>query len=341
MFKFANPEFLYLFILIPILIGGFLYLNIRKRKDVLKLGDKLPLIKQMMPELSLKRSYLKFWIVLIAIGLGIVVLARPQFGTKADKVEKKGIELVVALDVSNSMLAEDVNPSRLAKAKQLLTQIINERRNDKIAIVVFAGDSYIQLPMTADTQSAKLFLESINTNMVPVQGTAIGAAIDMSMSCFTSNEDMGKAIVLITDGETHEGDAEKAAKEAASKGVHVNIVGIGSTEGAYIPVAPGSRDVKKDTKGNPVVTKLNEEMCMAIAKAGEGLYTHADNSNKAFKDLQAELDKLQKGQVDNVAYSDYDEKFRFFAWFMFALLLIEVCIFDKKNKLFKGIRLFR
>lgn len=341
MFKFANPEFLYLFILIPILIVGFLFLNVRKRKAVLKLGDKLPLIKQMMPELSLKRSYLKFWLVLVAIGLGIIVLARPQFGTKADKIEKKGIELVVALDVSNSMLAEDVSPSRLAKAKQLLTQIINERRNDKIAIVVFAGDAYIQLPMTADTQSAKLFFESINTNMVPVQGTAIGTAIDMSMSCFTSNDDMDKAIVLITDGETHEGDAEKAAKEAASKGVHVNIVGIGSTDGAYIPTAPGSRDVKKDMQGNPVLTKLNEEMCINIAKAGKGLYTHADNSNKAFKDLQSELEKLQKGQVDNVAYSEYDEKFRFFAWFMFALLLIEVCIFDKKNRLFKGIRLFR
>lgn len=340
MFKFANPEYLYLFFAIPVFVIGFIFLNIRKRKSVEKLGT-LALVKRMMPELSLKRSYLKFWLILVAIGFGIVVLARPQFGTKVDKVDKKGIELVIAIDVSNSMMAEDIKPSRLAKAKQMLTRIIDERRDDKVAIVVFAGEAFIQLPLTPDNQSAKLFLETIDPSLVPVQGTAIGSAIDISMSCFSNDTDIDKAIVLITDGEGHEGDAEGAAARAADQGVHVNVVGIGTTEGAMIPVSPGSNNMKRDTQGQPVVTKLNEEMCRQIAKAGKGLYAHADNSNSALKSLQAELEKLQKKEIDGIAYSEYDEKYQIFAWVMLALLLLEICVFDKKNRIFRNIRLFR
>lgn len=340
MFKFANPEYLYLFFAIPVFIIGFILLNIAKKKSVEKLGT-LALVKRMMPELSLKRSYLKFWIVLVALGFGIIVLARPQFGTKVEKVDKKGIELVIAIDVSNSMLAEDIKPNRLAKAKQILTRIIDERRNDKVAIVVFAGEAFIQLPLTADNQSAKLFLETIDPSIVPVQGTAIGSAIDISMTCFSNEEDMDRAIILITDGEGHEGNAEEAAKMAVDKGVHVNVVGIGTTEGALVPVSEGSTNVKRDNEGQPVVSKLNEEMCRKIAIAGKGLYAHADNSNSALKSLQAELDKLQKKEIDGIAYSEYDEKFYIFAWVMFILLFIEILIFDKKNRIFRNIRLFK
>lgn len=339
-FKFANPEFLYLFLAIPLFVIGFILLNIAKRKSVEKLGT-LSLVKKMMPELSLKRSYLKFWITMVAIGFGIIVLARPQFGTKVEKVDKKGIELVIAIDVSNSMMAEDISPSRLVKAKQILTRIIDERKNDKVAIVVFAGEAFIQLPLTPDNQSAKLFLETINPSLVPVQGTAIGSAIDMSMSCFSNDADIDKAIVLITDGEGHEGNAEEAAARAASKGVHVNVVGIGTAEGAMIPEAENSRDIKRDTQGQPVITKLNEEMCRQIAKAGEGLYAHADNSNSALKSLQAELDKLQKKEIDGIAYSEYDEKYQIFAWALLVLLFVEICIFEKKNRIFRNIRLFK
>ncbi|MDU1890580.1 MAG: VWA domain-containing protein [Dysgonomonas sp.] len=340
MFKFANPEFLYLFFAIPVFIAGFILLNIYKRKSVEKLGT-LALVKKMMPELSLKRSYLKFWLILTVIGFGIIVLARPQFGTKVEKVDKKGIELVIAIDVSNSMLAEDIKPSRLAKAKQMLTRIIDERKNDKVAIVVFAGEAFIQLPLTADNQSAKLFLESIDPSIVPVQGTVIGSAIDISMSCFSNDEDIDRAIILITDGESHEGNAEEAAKRAAAKDVHVNVVGIGTTQGALVPLAEGSNNVKRDSQGQPVVSRLNEEMCREIAKAGKGLYAHADNSNNALKSLQAELEKLQKKEIDGVAYSEYDEKFQIFAWVMLILLFIEICIFDKKNRIFRNVRLFK
>ena len=340
MFRFANPEYLYLFLLIPVFITGFILLNIAKRKSVEKLGA-LGLAKKMMPELSLKRGYLKFWLILLVIGFGIILLARPQFGSRVEKVDKKGIELVIAIDVSYSMMAKDVNPSRLARAKQILTRIIDERRNDKVAIVVFAGEAFIQLPMTTDTQSAKLFLETINPDMVPVQGTAIGSAINVSMSCFSTNETMEKAIVLITDGEGHDGGAEQAATLAYEKGVRVNVLGIGSEEGAPIPMSQYTNEMKRDSEGKVVVSKLNKKMCDDIAKAGQGLCAFVDNSNGALKKLQTKLDELEKGEIDGIAYSDYDEKFYIFAWGMLLLLFVEICIFDKKNRLFANVRLFK
>ena len=340
MFQFANPQYLYLLIILPFLIGGFILLNIKKRKDVQKLGN-LKLVKRLMPELSLKRSYLKFWLIFATIVFGIVVVARPQFGTKIEKIDKQGIELVIAMDVSNSMLARDVTPDRLSRAKQILQRIIDERKNDKIAIVVFAGEAYVQLPMTSDVQSAKIFLENIDPSLVPVQGTVIGSAINIAMNSFTSDQDVDKSIILITDGESHEGNGVEMAQQAAEAGIQVNVVGLGLPEGAPVPVSANSNEVKKDNEGNPVVTKLNEQMCKEIAQAGKGMYVRADNSNNALKSLQAELDKLQKKNIEGVAYSEYDEKFQFFAWFMLSLLFIEICIFDKKNRLFRNVRLFK
>lgn len=340
MFRFANPEYLYLLFILPFLIGGFILLNIKKRKDVEKLGN-LKLVKHLMPELSLKRSYLKFWLIFTIIVFGIVVVARPQFGTKVEKIDKQGIELVIAMDVSNSMLARDVTPDRLSRAKQVLQRIIDERKNDKIAIVVFAGEAYVQLPMTSDIQSAKIFLDNIDPSLVPVQGTVIGSAINIAMNSFTSDQDVDKAIVLITDGESHEGNGIEMAQQAASAGIQVDVLGVGSPEGAPVPISANSNEVKKDNEGNPVVTKLNEQMCREIAEAGKGMYDKIDNSNKALKNLQAELDKLQKKNIEGVAYSEYDEKFQFFAWIMLILLFVEICVFDKKNRLFKNVKLFK
>ncbi len=340
MFRFANPEYLYLLFLLPVLVVGFILLNIQKLKSVKKLGD-LKLIKCLMPELSLKRSYLKFWLVFAVIVFGIIVAARTQFGTKIEKIDKKGIELVIAIDVSNSMLARDVNPDRLSKAKQILTRIIDERKNDKVAIVVFAGEAYVQLPMTTDIQSAKIFLENIDPSLVPVQGTVIGSAINIAMNSFTNDKEVDKSIILITDGEDHEDNGVQLAEQAASAGIQINVVGVGAPEGSPVPVSATSNEMKKDNEGNVVVSKLNEDMCKQIAQAGKGMYVRADNSNNALKSLQAELDKLQKKNVEGSAYSEYDEKFQFFAWCMLILLLVEICIFDKKNKIFRNIRLFR
>ena len=340
MFRFAHPEYLYLFIALPFVVAVYIYLNIKKRKDVSKMGT-LHLVKQMMPELSLKRSYLKFWFIFAALVLGILLVAGPQFGSKAEHVEANGIELVIAIDVSNSMLARDVKPDRLSRAKQLLSRIIDARREDKVGLIVFAGEAYVQMPLTTDTQSAKLFLNSIDPTLVPVQGTVISKAIDLGINSFSSDKDVDKAMIIITDSEDHEGDVVQMAKRASNAGIMVNVVGIGSVEGSPIPESKYSNSFKTDTEGNIVVTKLNEEMGIEIAQAGKGLFVRADNTNTAINALEDELDKLQKKDMGSMVYSEYDEKFPIIAWLLLIVLIIEVCIFDKKNRLFKNVRIFK
>ena len=340
MFRFAHPEYLYLFIALPFVFAIYIYLNIKKQRDVSGIGT-LDLVKRMMPELSLKRSYLKFWIVFSTLVLGILLVAGPQFGTKVEKVEKRGIELVIAVDVSNSMLARDVSPDRLSRAKQMLSRIIDARKDDQIALIVFAGEAYVQMPLTSDTQSAKLFLNSIDPSLVPVQGTVIGKAIELGINSFSSAKDVDKAMILITDSEDHESNAIQMAKQASDAGIMVNVIGIGSVDGSPIPESSSSNQFKTDSEGNIVVTKLNEQMAREIAQSGKGLFVHADNSNSAMNALESELDKLQTKQMESLSYSEYDEKFPIIAWILLIVLIVEVCIFDKKNRLFRNIRIFK
>jgi Ca-activated chloride channel family protein len=295
----------------------------------------------MMPELSLKRSYLKFWLIFGTLCAGVFLIARPQFGTKVETVEKEGIELVIAIDVSNSMLARDVSPDRLARAKQILSRLIDVRRNDKVALIVFAGEAYVQMPLTSDTQSAKIFLNTINPDLVPIQGTAIGEAITLGVSSFSTDKEISKAMVIITDGEDHEGNAAGVAAEAAKAGVMINVLGIGSPDGSPVPVNEYSNNFMTDNEGNVVVSRLNEQMSMEIAESGEGLYVRADNSSTAVRALEAQLDELETGKSTALSYSEYDEKFPLLGWFMLAILLLEILIYDKKNRLFRNVRLFK
>lgn len=340
MFRFENPEYLYLFIAMPFLVALYIYLNIRKRNDVKKLGV-LSTVKKMMPELSLKRSYLKFWLIFAALCTGIIMIARPQFGTKVENVEKEGIELVIAIDVSNSMLARDVSPDRLSRAKQILSRIIDVRKNDKVALIVFAGEAYVQMPLTSDTQSAKLFLNTIDPSLVPVQGTAIAEAITLGVSSFSGDQDVDKAMILITDGEDHEGNANEAARQASDAGIMINVIGIGSVEGTPVPESEYSNNYRTDNGGQVVVSRLNEQMAQEIAQNGKGLYVQADNSNTAVRALETELNELETKKTTSLSYSEYDEKFPFFAWILLIILIVEFLIYDKKNPLFKNIRLFR
>ena len=340
MFRFENPEYLYLFIAMPFLVALYIYLNIRKKNDVKRLGV-LSTVKQMMPELSLKRSYLKFWLIFGAVCAGIILIARPQFGTKVENVEKEGIEMVIAIDVSNSMLAQDVSPDRLTRAKQILSRIIDVRKNDKVGLIVFAGEAYVQMPLTGDTQSAKLFLNTIDTDIVPIQGTAIGEAIRLGTNSFSGDRSVGKAMIIITDGEDHEGNAFEAAKMAADMGIMVNVIGIGSLEGAPIPEEISGNRYKADNEGQVVISKLNEQMAQEIARSGKGLYVHADNSNSAIRALETELNELDTQKSTSLTYSEYDEKFTYFAWILLIILIAEFLIWDKKNSLFKNVRLFK
>ena len=338
MFRFEHPEYLYLLLILPALLALFLYFMYRKKK-ALKIFGNMRIIKQLMPGVSLKKQYFKFWLLLACVGLFIVIIAGPQFGSKLETVKREGIEVMVCLDVSNSMLSTDIKPTRLDKSKQILSKLVDNLHNDKIGLIVFAGDAYIQLPITSDYVSAKMFLASINPSMVPTQGTAIGSAISLAVRSFSPNEATEKTIILITDGEDHEDNAIGAVEEAVKKGITVNVLGVGSAVGAPIPI-PGKNDYFKDREGNMVITRLNEQMCQEIAAAGNGLYAQTDNTNSALKELQKELDKKTKSEVESKVYSSYDEKYQILAWILLVILVLELFIFDRKNKIFSKIKLF-
>ncbi len=339
MFRFADPTYLYALIILPFLVVFYFYSNYRRRKNIRKYGDP-ELIECLMPEVSKYRPDVKFWIVLITLGLIIMMISRPQFGSKMETVKRSGVEVVIALDISNSMLAQDVIPSRLDKSKKLVSRMVDEFTNDKVGLIVFAGDAFTQLPITSDYISAKMFLESISPALISSQGTNIGGAIRLAIRSFTPQEGVGRAIVVITDGENHEGGAIEAAKEAAEKGIKVYVLGVGSPEGSPIPIR-GSNDFRKNKDGNVIVTRLNEEMCQEIAKAGNGGYIRVDNSNSVQRALQKEIEKLAKADVESTIYTEFDEQFQVIAWVIFFLLLIEMLIMEKKNPLFKNIKFFR
>ena len=337
MFRFAHPEYLYLLFILPVLLLFYIYAAKARKRAIKKYGAP-ELLSALMPEASVKRRSLKYFFTFTAITVMIFIIAGPQFGSKLETVKRQGIEVMVCLDVSNSMLAQDITPSRLEKAKQMLSRLTDGLSNDKMGLIVFAGDAFTQLPITSDFISAKMFLSSINPSMVSTQGTAIGSAINLAMRSFTPDEKTSKTIVLITDGENHEGDAVQAAASAAEKGVKVNIVGIGLPQGAPIPVS--NNDYLRDNAGNVVITQLNEAMCQEIAQAGQGLYVRADNTNSALRALQSELDKMSKSEVESQVYSDYDERFPTLAWITLILLIAEFLISERKNRLFKNVKLF-
>ena len=336
MFRFADPNVLYLLIILPFVAIFYFYSNYRRTKRLRKYGDP-ELLSMLMPEASAHRPVFKFWVLWIALGLSIVMLARPQFGTRLEKVKRSGIETIIALDISNSMLAEDVVPSRLEKAKSLISRLVSNFNDDKVGLIVFAGDAFTQLPITSDYISAKMILESITPSLISSQGTNIGEAIRLAIKSFTPQEKVGRAIIVITDGENHEGGAVEAAKEAASKGMKVFVLGIGSPDGSPIPLD----DYRKDNQGNVIVTRLNEQMCREVAQAGNGVYIRVDNSSSAQSLLQKEIDKLTKRDLESTVYSNYNEQFPALAWIIIVLLIIEVVVLDKKNPLFKNIKLFR
>ena len=336
--KFASPEYLYLLILLPLLLAVYIYSNYKRNRNLRLYGD-VQLLKSLMPDVSVYRPSIKFWLSFAALALIVVALARPQFGSKKETITRQGIEAVIALDISNSMMAEDIAPNRLEKAKKIISRLIDKFENDKVGLIVFAGDAFVQLPITNDFISAKMFLETISPALISRQGTDIGGAISLAMKSFTNTEGVGKAIILITDGENHEGGAEEAAKLAADKGMNVYVLGIGSLEGAPIP-ADGSNDYRRDKEGNVVVTKLNEQMAQTVAQAGNGAYIRVDNTNNAQKILESEVNKLAKADVTTEVYTEFNEQFEFIAWIAFILLVIEALKLTGKSRFTRGFKLF-
>ena len=339
MFRFEEPTYLYLLLLLPFLAVFYLYSNYRRRKNIRRFGDPV-LLAQLMPDVSKYRPDIKFWIIFVVIGLFSVLLARPQFGSKQETVKRKGVEVIIALDISNSMLAQDVQPSRLEKAKRLISRLVDELDNDKIGMIVFAGDAFTQLPITSDYISAKMFLESISPSLISKQGTAIGEAINLAVRSFTPQEGVGRAIVVITDGENHEGGAVEAAKVAAEKGIQVSVLGVGMPDGAPIPIE-GTNDYRRDREGNVIVTRLNEAMCQEIAKEGKGIYVRVDNTNSAQKAINQEVNKMAKSDVESKVYTEFNEQFQAILFTIFLLSVASVSAQKaERDYIRKGNRLF-
>ena len=338
MFRFEDPIYLYLLVLIPIL-ALIRFISFRNQKKRLRQFGDISLLKALMPDVSRYRPSVKFWMLLGALSLLIVMLARPQLGTKISHEKRVGIETIIAMDISNSMRAEDIVPSRLDRSKMMVENLVDHFSNDKIGLIVFAGDAFVQLPITSDHVSAKMFLSSIDPSMIATQGTDLARAIDMATHSFTQEEGVGKAIVVITDGEDHEGGAVESAKAAKDNGMRVYVLGVGSANGAPVPI-PGTGDYMKDQAGNTVMSALNEEMCKQVAQAGGGAYIHVENNSAAQDQLDNELDKLAKKETTTTMYSEFDEQFQAFGVLALLLLLLEICIFDRKNPLLKNLSLF-
>lgn len=338
MFRFEDSIYLYGLVLVAVLalIRFVTYRNQKKR--LRKFGDP-QLLKNLMPDVSKFRPSVKFWLLEIALALLFVVLARPQMGTRISHEKRTGIETIIAMDISNSMRAQDVEPSRLERSKMLIENLVDHFTNDKIGLIVFAGDAFVQLPITSDYVSAKMFLNNIDPSMIQNQGTDIAAAVNMASHSFTQQENIGKAIIVITDGEDHEGGAVEAAKEARERGMRVYVLGVGSTKGSPIPV-PSTGDYMRDNSGNTVMSALNEQMCREVAQAGGGAYIHVENNSNAQRQLDEELDKLEKNETESTIYSDYDEQFQAVGIIALLLLIIEVIILECKNPLLKNISLF-
>lgn len=338
MFRFEDPAYLYLLIIIPILIV-IRILGLKKRKLQLKKFGDLKLLQNLMPDVSSVRRGIKFWLMIVALALIVIMLARPQMGTKISQEQRQGIEVILALDISNSMKAEDVVPSRLDKSKMLIENLVDNFTNDKVGLVVFAGDAFVQLPITSDYVSAKMFLQNIDPSLIAAQGTNLREAIELSSRSFTKQDKLGRAIIVITDGEDHEGGAVEAAKKAKNAGMRVFVLGVGSPKGAPIPTGDGG--YMKDNTGQEVMSALNEDMCKQIAEAGGGAYIHVDNTNVAQEQLDSEIAKLQKGDIMSAVYSEYDEQFQAIGILVVLVLIIEALILESKSPLFKKIKLFK
>lgn len=341
MFRFANEIWLYALLVIPVLILIF-WMNARWRKGVLdKLGDAA-ILENLIPTFSKVLPRWKRFFFLLGIAFLLVGMANPQIGTKYEEVKREGFELMICLDVSNSMLAEDLTPNRLERAKQAISRLVDRLKNDKIGVIVFAGDAYIQLPMTVDHSAAKLFLRSIDTDIVPSQGTAIGKAIELASKSFSANSKANKSIIVITDGENHEDDALEQAAASVEAGITVHTIGIGSVDGTPIPMYKRGQMLgyRKDREGNTVVTKLNETMLQQIAASGEGTYVRANNSRTGLNALMDELEGMEREEYDSKMFTSYEDRFQYFIAVALVLLLIELLLPSRKLQLFGNMNFF-
>ena len=322
MFRFESPQYLYFLIGIVILALLFLYNRKRDENKLLKLGEPLK-VKKLRVGTSNKLSGVKQWLLLAALSLIIIALSRPQMGTRLKTDYKNGIEIVIALDVSNSMLAQDVSPTRLDKAKSLISLLCDRLKNNKFALVVFAGNAYLQVPMSADNVSIKMFLDAVSPGMITTQGTSLAQAIDISVRSFSDQKDVKRAVVVITDGEDHEGGMDDAISQLKSKNAKLFMLGVGSPQGGKINIG---NDFLRDKDGQIVVTHLNETMCKEIASNANGQYIRLDNSGTAQKQLVDELTDIQTSSLESSSYEEYNELYYWLLIIALCLMVIDIVL---------------
>lgn len=328
MIVFANEFYLWFLLLVPLIPVVYGVVRFFRRRSLRKLGDEA-LVSDLMPSYSPVKGWIRIILFAVAFFFFIIGLARPQVGAKLSERKTKGSEIMICLDVSNSMLAQDYSPNRLERAKLAISRMTDKLQEDRIGLIVFAGSSFVQLPITADYISAKMFLSSVDTKSVPVQGTAIGDAILTAAKSFSLQSEKSRAIVVITDGENHEDDPVDAAKQAAELGIRVYTIGIGSQHGQPIPM---DGELMKDKDGNIVVTRLDEEILKQVAKAGNGAYVHAGNDEFGLNPIIEDLRRLEDEEFNSVVFEEYDEQYMYFFAIALVLFVIEMLIGERRAR---------
>lgn len=332
--RFEHPEYLYGLIIIPLLIVLYVFICFWQNRQFKRFAST-EMREYLVPSYSPRRRNFKFVVFLLMVSCLFLALANLQSGSKMEEVKREGIDLYLAVDVSNSMNAEDIVPSRLERSKQAINKLIGDMKGDRIGVIVFADKAFVQLPITTDYTAAKMFLSTVNTNLVASQGTAIAEAINLAMRSY-SDEERSKAIVIISDGEDHENDAAvKAAQEAAKKGVRIYTIGMGLADGAPIPEYNRyghQTGYRKDKQGNTIITRLDEQMLKKIASAGNGIYVRASNSNVGLEKIYEDINKMEKSEIETKVFTDYEDQFQWFVALGIFLLLVEIFVSSGKKE---------
>ena len=326
MIYFAQSQYLILLLLVPLIPLLYGFVRYRRVKRLRRFGDET-LVRQLMPSWSGAKGWVRTVLFSLAFLFFAIGMSRPQIGAKLKEHQSRGAEVMIALDVSNSMLARDYSPDRLDRAKLAISRLVDKLDGDRIGLVLFAGTSFVQLPITTDYVSAKMFLGNISTESVPVQGTAIGDAINTCIRSFSTQSEKSRAIIVITDGENHEDDAVEAARQAAEMGISVYTIGVGSSEGQPIPMKDG---LLKDSEGNIVVTRLDEATLKDVAEAGKGAYIHAQNNEFGLNPIIDNIRKLEDEQFQSVVFEEYDEQYMYFFGIAFALLVLQMLVGERR-----------
>ncbi|MCB0837603.1 MAG: VWA domain-containing protein [Bacteroidetes bacterium] len=343
MIKFEHSEALYLlFLLIPLAIL-FLWFMLNRKRAISKLGES-SLIVRLMPEKPTFKHQIKFALSVLAFIFMVIALANPQYSRTYEKVKRNGVDLMIALDISRSMLAEDTKPNRLAKSRQFISRLIDKLAGDRVGLIIFAGNAYLQVPITSDYLAMKTFLQTVNTELAPTQGTAIGEAIRMADKSFQSGQRQFKAMLVISDGENHEDDAIQAAKEATENGMIIHTMGVGSSKGAPIPEYNNQNiqvDYKRDKEGSIVFSKMNEQMLQEVATAGNGKYFQLNQGTAEVNAVINELENMEQQEFEEHVFTDYEDQYQWFLAIALFFLLLEYFITESRSRIFSDWSIFK